>query len=150
MSQSAAERSGLAFRVQRRFGKPREKVFRAWTDPEVLKQWWCPKGWAPAEIEIDLRAGGSYRIGMRREGGGAPVYVRGCFVEVQAPERLSYTWQWENAFPDMPRTHVTVEFHTDGAGTVVSLTHERLPELGVCLRHRSGWIEAWARLAQIL
>jgi len=78
------------------------------------------------------------------------VYVRGSFLEVNSPETLAYTWQWENAFEQMPRTRVTVQFISDGAATVVSLTHEHLPEIAVCLHHRSGWIAAWDRLERIL
>ena len=89
MQQSAVERTGIAFRLQRRFDRPRETVFRAWTDPEVLKYWWCPRGWIPAEIEVDLRVGGSYRIGMRRRSGGSAVYVRGSFLEI-SPRRSSH------------------------------------------------------------
>ena len=148
--QIAAEHTGIAFRIQRRFDCQREDVFRAWTDPEVLQHWWCPEGWIPAGIEVDLRVGGSYRIGMRRPRGGAPVYVRGSFLDVNSPEKLIYTWQWENAFEQMPQTRVTVQFIADGATTVVSLTHERLPEIPVCLQHRTGWIAAWDRLERIL
>jgi uncharacterized protein YndB with AHSA1/START domain len=150
MQQSAVERTGIAFRLQRRFDRPRETVFRAWTDPEVLKHWWCPEGWIPAEMEVDLRVGGSYRIGMRRRSGGAPVYVRGSFLEINSPEKLAYTWQWENAFENMPQTRVTVQFSSDGVTTVVALTHEHLPEIAVCLQHRSGWIAAWDRLERII
>ena len=150
MQQSAVERAGIAFRLQRRFDAPRENVFRAWTDPEVLKHWWCPDGWMPAEIEIDLRAGGSYRIGMRRRSGGAAVYVCGSFLEVNAPEKLAYTWQWENAFEQMPQTRVTVQFIQRDAATEVLLTHENLSDIAVCLHHRSGWIAAWERIEQIL
>lgn len=149
MQPAIAERPGIAFRLQRRFERPRETVFRAWTDPEILKRWWCPAGWLAAEVEVDLREGGTYRIGMRRESGGETVYVRGVFSEVDAPEKLSYSWRWENAFEEMPETQVTVRFTSDGEGTIVSLTHERLPEIGVCLRHRNGWIEACGRLARL-
>ena len=48
--QQAIARIGNAFRLQRRFAASREKVFRAWTDPEALIQWWCPEGWIPAEL----------------------------------------------------------------------------------------------------
>jgi uncharacterized protein YndB with AHSA1/START domain len=126
MPQSAAGQAGLAFRIERRFAKPRENVFRAWTDPQVLKRWWCPPGWAPAEVEVDLRAGGCYRIGMRRESGSPAVYVCGSFVEVDPPARLVYTWQWENAFEHMPPTRVTVEFLSEGTATVVSLVPRAL------------------------
>ena len=150
MQPATTEPTGLAFRLQRRFRAPREKVFRAWTDPEVLKRWWCPEGWTPAEIEIDLRAGGVYRFGMRRQIGEDPVFVRGCFLHVRPPEMLAYTWKWENAFPHMPQTRVTVEFMEDGATTLITLRHEDLPEIPVCLQHRSGWIAAWDRLERAL
>ena len=149
MQLAAVERTGIAFRLQRRFDRARERVFRAWTDPAVLKHWWCPQGWVPAEIEMDLRVGGPYRIGMRRRSGGAPVYVCGSFLEVKSPEKLSYTWQWENAFELMPQTNVTVQFISEGATTLVLLTHEHLPEIAVCLQHRAGWIAAWHRLERI-
>ncbi|HUQ91457.1 MAG TPA: SRPBCC domain-containing protein [Bryobacteraceae bacterium] len=150
MQAAAGERTGNAFRLQRRFKAPPEKVFRAWTDPQVLKRWWCPEGWTPAEMEVDLRAGGRYRIGMRRLTGGATVYVHGSFLQIDSPEKLVYTWRWENAFEGMPETRVTVRFAADGVFTLVMLTHENLPEIPVCLQHRSGWIAAWDRLETAL
>jgi uncharacterized protein YndB with AHSA1/START domain len=143
------EQAGIAFKLQRRFERPRDVVFRAWTDPEILKLWWCPAGWTPTEIEVDLRVGGSYRIGMRRQTGGSPVYVRGTFLEVNSPEALAYTWKWENAFSGMPQTRVTVRFFSTGEATVVVLEHDRLPEISVCLRHRNGWMAALERTQQI-
>ena len=139
--------TALAIRLRHRFDASRERVFRAWTDPEILRRWWCPAGWAPGEIEIDLRVGGKYRIGMGKLGGGPPVCVRGDFLEVECPARLVYTWRWQNAFEDMPETLVTVLF-TDAptGGTDVVLTHENLPEIPVCLRHWNGWRDAWPRI----
>jgi len=150
MRHATAEQPGIAFRLRRRFEKPRQAVFHAWTNPEAIKRWWCPPGWAPGEVEMDLRAGGAYRIGMHRECGGTPVYVRGSFIEVSSPEKLSYTWRWENAFEQMPETRVTVEFVEAGTGTEVVLIHEHLPEVGLCLRHRAGWIGAWQRIEHVL
>src|SRR5438874_446116 len=135
MRYATAEQAGIAFRLRRRFEKPRQAVFRAWTSPEVIRRWWCPPGWVPDDIEIDLRAGGAYCIGMHREHGGPTVRVHGFFIEVNSPEKLSYTWRWENAFEQMPETRVTVEFVESDAGTEILLTHEHLPEVGVCLRH---------------
>src|SRR5436190_4926770 len=145
MARSTVGRTGIAFRIKRRFNAPREKVFNVWTQPEALRQWWCPEGWTPAEIEVDLRVGGAFRIGMRRLRGAIPVYVRGDFLEVQPPEKLVYTWQWENAFEDMPETRVTVHFSDRGNATELLLVHERLPEIQICLQHRQGWLEAWNR-----
>jgi uncharacterized protein YndB with AHSA1/START domain len=147
--QQSTKNAGLTFRLKKRFEAPREKVFGAWTKPEALKQWWCPEGWIPAEIEVDLRVGGAFRIGMRRLSGGMPVYVRGTFQEVLPPERLAYTWQWENAFEEMPQTRVIVQFTELGTATELQLIHENLPEIPVCLHHRIGWIAAFERLERI-
>jgi uncharacterized protein YndB with AHSA1/START domain len=144
------ERARIAFKLERRFEKSRDVVFRAWTDPEILKLWWCPTGWTLAEIEVDLRVGGEYRIGMRRNTGGLTVYVKGVFLEVNSPEALVYTWTWENAFDGMPQTRVTVRFFSKGEATIVVLEHDGLPEISVCLRHRSGWLAALERIQKIL
>lgn len=141
-----AERTGIALHLRRRLSAPREDVFRAWTEPEALKRWWCPTGWVPAEVDVDLRVGGTYRIGMRRVDGGQSVYVRGRFLEVNSPEKLTYTWRWENAFEEMPQTQVTVQFFDSGGTTELVLTHENLPEIPICLRHRAAWIAALARI----
>ena len=141
---------GITLRLRRRFGRPPEALFRAWTDPDSLRRWWCPAGWIPADIEVDLRVGGAYRLGMRRVEGGDVVYVRGHFLEISAPEKLVYTWNWDNAFQRMPETRVTVKFIRVAGVTELELTHAQLPEVPVCLLHRAGWVEAWQRLEKIL
>ena len=148
--QVIAPAKGITLRLRRRFPRPPEAVFRAWTTPDILQRWWCPDGWTPAEIEIDLRIGGAYRLGMRRIEGGDPVYVRGRFLEISVPEKLIYTWKWENAFEQMPETQVTVKFIESAGATELELTQEPLPEIPICLRHRTGWVEAWQRLTEIL
>jgi uncharacterized protein YndB with AHSA1/START domain len=150
MQLSTTRRAGIAFRIKKRFNAPREKVFDAWTKPEVLKQWWCPEGWTPTEIEVDLRVGGAFRIGMQRLSGGTTVYVRGRFSEIHAPETLSFSWQWENAFDGMPQTYVTLRFKDVGIETELLLMHQNLPEIPVCLQHRSGWLEAFNRMERVL
>ena len=149
MRQSTPKQAGRAFRLKRWFQAPREAVFNAWTNPEILRQWWCPEGWEMMEIKVDLRVDGSFRIGMSRLAGGVPVYVRGIFQEVRRPERLVYTWQWENAFDHMPETRVIVEFRELGPATELLLTHENLPEIPICLQHRSGWLAALDRIERI-
>jgi uncharacterized protein YndB with AHSA1/START domain len=142
--------SGISIRLHQRFKAGRDQVFRAWTDPAVLQRWWCPSGWIPAEIEMDVRVGGGYRIGMQRLQGGKPVYIRGHFLDVHVPERLVYTWKWINAFDDMPETCVTVEFFERNGVTELVLSHENLPEISICLRHWRGWNAAWKRIHAII
>jgi len=149
MWQSIPKQRGRAFRLKRSFQAAREAVFDAWTNEEVLRRWWCPEGWEMTDIKMDLRVNGSFRIGMCRVTGGVPVYVSGIFQEVRPPERLVYTWQWENAFERMPETRIIVEFRELGPATELLLTHENLPEIPICLQHRSGWLAAFDRIEPI-
>ena len=157
MDQTAARearitgRSGTALRFRRRIAASPERVFAAWTRPEALKLWWCPDGWLPDEIAVDLRVGGSYRIVMRRESGDRQdaVGVYGRFLEIVAGARLVYTWRWDGAFPDMPETRITVEFRAVDGATEIALVQDELP-LSLCTRQLGGWLEAVGRMEQML
>src|SRR5215510_13260682 len=94
--------------IVRRFTATKERVFRAWTEPEELKKWWRPgEGWSTPLVEVDLRAGGQFVLGAKPPVGELHV-VRGEFHEVQPPDRLVYTWNIEGA--DGGQSVVTVEF----------------------------------------
>ncbi len=75
--------------MTRAFEAPREVVFKAWTDPKHLKDWWGPKGFTTPVCEADPRPGGAIRIHMRGPDG--MVYpMRGEYREVVEPERLVF------------------------------------------------------------
>ena len=135
--------------LRRTFHAPREKVFRAWTDPEELKHWWGPEGYATPTAEVDLRVGGRYRLGMRKLPDGEIFYLAGTYREVRHPEKLVYTWRWE-AEPEMGETLVTVEFHDVGKATEVVLTHEFFPNQEVRDDHNKGWNSCLDCLAKTL
>jgi uncharacterized protein YndB with AHSA1/START domain len=147
MQTATSETPRLGIELQRRFRASPERVFRAWTQPVALREWWCPPGWLAGAIEIDLRVGGAYRIAMSRaDNADARVSVGGRFLEVKPPERLVYTWRWEGAFTEMPETLVTLELRGSGDETLLTLLHDNFSELGVRQQHRSGWIAACDRL----
>ena len=140
----------IALRLTRHFDVPREQVFEAWTTPEVLKRWWCPPGWLPQRIDVDLRPGGAYCFVMQQASGATVVSIHGRFVDVLRPELLSYTWNWQNAFDGMPETFVTVEFHAVPTGTDVVVMHDKFPDVQLWHKHRSGWIDACDRMERTL
>jgi len=151
MQPAIAENTGLGFELQRRFRASPERIFNAWTQPKALREWWCPSGWQAGEIEIDLCIGGTYRIDMNRSGTiGAGVSVVGRFVEIQPPNRLVYTWQWEGAFAAMPETLVTLELQGTSDETLLTIRHDGFGESGTRQQHRSGWMTACDRLDQTL
>src|SRR5450755_196191 len=75
--------------ITRVFDAPRELVFKAWTDPKHVAQWWGPKGFTNPVCELDVRVGGAIRIHMRAPDG--VVYpMNGTFEEITPPERLAF------------------------------------------------------------
>src|SRR5204863_774192 len=71
-----------ALTLRRTYAAPRERVFRAWTDPEEIKRWWGPPGTATPDAEVDLKPGGKYRFTMRSLPDGEPYFLVGTYREV--------------------------------------------------------------------
>jgi uncharacterized protein YndB with AHSA1/START domain len=110
--------------VEREFDAPRERVFAAHVDPELIPQWWGPHGTKTVVEELDARPGGKWRFVIRNSDGSETGF-RGVFREVVAPERIAWTFEWEGlpghvsvdslSFEDLgERTQVvsTTVFHT--------------------------------------
>jgi uncharacterized protein YndB with AHSA1/START domain len=76
--------------LTRVFDASRELVFKAWTDPKRVAQWWRPRGFTNPVCELDVRPGGAIRIHMRGPDG--TVYpMTGVYQEVVEPERIVFT-----------------------------------------------------------
>ncbi|HUX11406.1 MAG TPA: SRPBCC domain-containing protein [Spirochaetia bacterium] len=73
--------------ITRIFDAPRELVWKAWTDPELVMQWWGLKGFTSPSCEIDLRVGGRYLYCMRSPEG-QEFFSGGEYTEIKAPERI--------------------------------------------------------------
>jgi uncharacterized protein YndB with AHSA1/START domain len=97
---------------------PREKVFKAWTDPELLKQWFAPLPWTTPHAELDVRPGGANLI-MMKGPQGQEFPNRGVYLEVVENERLvftdAYTGAWEPA--EKPFMTVILTFDDHGGKT---------------------------------
>ena len=147
---SARSVAGTRLRITRTFPAPRERVFRAWTDPAALKKWFAPgDDYATPIAEVDLRVGGRYRIQMRSPKGNLHT-VAGVYREVTPPEKLVFTWSWQEGGMDVGETLVTVEFRDRGNSTELILTHERFPTAETRDEHRKGWTGCLDRLPQAL
>lgn len=137
---SAVMTSETSLRVERSFDASPEEVFDAWTSPEVLKRWWAvrPDGSTPI-AEVDLRVGGRYRLAMETPDGERHT-VGGEYREIERPNRLVYTWQWELDSGEPGHvSSVTVEFLRRGDHTDVVLEHTALPDAESRDRHAQGW-----------
>jgi uncharacterized protein YndB with AHSA1/START domain len=135
--------------VQRILDAPRERVFRAWTDPAWIARWWgSPDG--VKHIEVDFRVGGHYRYTVKEPSGDA-WYLVGTYQEITPPEKLVYTWAFENTLADYgPATLVTVEFVAHGDQTEVIVTHERFQSDESRIAHSGGWEQCLDEIAALL
>lgn len=92
---------------------PRDRVFRAWTDPDQLARWWGPKSVTNAVDEFDLRPGGVWRF-VTHAPDGIDYQTESVFVEIVEPERIVFT------HVTGPRFSVTASFEDVGGKTRIT------------------------------
>jgi uncharacterized protein YndB with AHSA1/START domain len=139
---------GTTLQVRRTIPASRDAVFRAWTDPDVFRQWFGARGGSTVNADMDVRVGGHYRIDMESAAGSG--VLLGEYLEVKPPERLVYSFCWDGLPVAIPETQVTVEFLERGTATEIVITHERQPSRSVAEFHEWGWDGSLEKLAELL
>jgi uncharacterized protein YndB with AHSA1/START domain len=147
----------LTLVVERTFDAPRDLVFKAWSEPERIAQWWGPRGWATTNYAMDFRPGGVWHYCMSRPDG-MESWGRAVYQEIVVPERIVYVDSFSdargNAVPGAPEMVITLEF-ADVAGKtkLTSCTKfasrkdmESILDMGVV----QGLTETWDRLEEYL
>ena len=126
---------------------PREKVFAAFTDEAMLRQWHCPRGLSVTHSRCDARASGQWQLQMQARDG-SRFAVGGVYREVRRPERLVYTWAWQGDNSPMAgiETLVEVDFVERDAGTELRLRHSGFPAAAASDAHAAGWRSTLNRL----
>jgi len=143
--------AGLELTLRRTVPAARERVFRAWTNADELKQWFAvAEGYTTPIAEVDLRVGGRYRLGMQPPDSSELHIAEGVYREIRPPEKIVFTWRWES-MPETERdTLVTVEFIAHGNTTEVVLRHEAFAEAAQRDTHDEGWRGCLASLKRFL
>ena len=117
---------------------PPEEVFAAWHDPESLRRWMCPgDDMTAADVEVDFRIGGRYRIVMH---GDRDYAQHGEYLVIDPPRRLVFTWisEWMPEAEQRTRVELTLEATADGH-TRLRLVHDELPPTNAYDGHVAGW-----------
>jgi len=86
---------------------PRQKLFKMWTDPELLKQWFAPLPYTTPVAELDVRPGGANLVVMRSPDGNE-FQNRGVYLEVVENQRLVFTDAYTKAWEPSPKPFMTV------------------------------------------
>ncbi len=136
--------------ITRIFDAPRHLVFRAWTEPDRAARWWGPQGFVTTYWDMDIRPGGAFRVCMRSPQG-TEHWKRGVYREVVEPERLVFTFAWEDAEGKPGRqTVVTVTFGERGDKTELMLRQGVFETVATRDDHRRGWTSTLQRFAEYL
>jgi len=144
---SAPQLSTATLQLTRTFAAPQETVFRAWTEASELTKWFHPSAEYTTRVHaLDFRVGGTYRIEMRHKGGNVST-VTGTYKQIAAPNKVAFSWRWEEK-PEMEETLVTIDFHSLGNLTQVTVTHEQFATENDRTMHAHGWEGCMTVLAQ--
>ncbi|HEX6929879.1 MAG TPA: SRPBCC family protein [Gammaproteobacteria bacterium] len=131
---------------------PREKLWRCWTDTALLKQWFVPRPWTIASVEMDLRAGGSSLVVMRDPDGNE--YPNpGIFLEVVPNEKLVMTDAYTSAWVPSQKPFMTaiVTFEDAGSGKTKYVARARHWTAADREQHeKMGFHEGWGQTARQL
>lgn len=144
------------------FDAPRELVFRAWTDPEMLAKWYAPEGCNIVYKEIDVRKGGRFLSCVHHPVHG-DCWCKGTYLEIDAPSRFVFTAEITNergediqpvdaGMPaDWPaKTTVSITFTGLGDKTSITLHQTVAAALAKQTGALPSWIEMFNRLNQLL
>jgi uncharacterized protein YndB with AHSA1/START domain len=133
--------------LKRRLNATPEKIYTAWTDPAKLVNWFGPEEIETLSAQADARIGGRFRIVMR-SADGEEHDVSGVYREVVPNEKLVFTWAWRST-PER-ESLVTVLIKPDGAGSLLTLTHEQFFDEAARDRHEHGWTGCLNKLDRFL
>jgi uncharacterized protein YndB with AHSA1/START domain len=135
-------------RLERTIPEARERVFAAWTQPELLRQWSAPEGLTVEDGATDLTPGGGWRV-LMQEPDGTRHEAFGTYRDIAPPERLVYSHAWRQAEGSTPETVLTVELHPEGSGTRLVLTQTGFETAESREGHREGWSSALDHLERL-
>jgi uncharacterized protein YndB with AHSA1/START domain len=149
MEQTGTVRDKPSLSLDRHYAAAPEKVWRAWTEPQALKQWFGPGGPQKVSVaDIELRAGGRFRLVFGGPDGNEHE-AAGVYKEVQPHRRLIFTWCWPRTTPDRI-SQITILLRPEGAGTDMEFRQEQFFDEAARDGHLRGWTETFGKLEAFL
>jgi uncharacterized protein YndB with AHSA1/START domain len=146
------EREERAYEMSRVFDAPRERVWNACTDPELIPKWWGPRYLTTTVDKMDVKVGGVWRY-IQKDADGNEYAFNGVFKEVLPPERLTYTFEFEPMAGHISTETITFEDLPGGKTKITSrTTFDTLEDLEGMLQSgmEGGAVETWDRLGELL
>lgn len=148
-------------KITRDFDAPRELIWKAWTNPNIMKKWWGPKDFSCPYCEIDLRVGGTY-LNCMRSPEGEDYWSTGEYIAITPMEKIVCT----DSFADkngnvVPASYygmegfpmemqVTIALEKVNGKTRMTLEHKGIPEGEIIEQTREGWNQSFDKLVEAL
>lgn len=130
---------------------PRDAIWRCWTEPELLKQWFVPRPWSTPRAELDVRPGGSCFIVMADpEGNEFP--NPGIYLEVVPNEKLVFTDAYIDAWSPSEHPFMTgiITFEDEGGKTRYTARVRHWTAADRAKHEEMGFHEGWGKCAEQL
>ena len=133
--------------IVRRLKAPPQKVYAAWTRPELMARWWGPDAGPVLSAEADPRVGGRFRVVFQTLDGETHD-CRGEYQEVEPDRKLVFTWEWVT-LPER-RSLVSITFRPIDDGTEMNFTHSQFFDEAARDGHDAGWKGAFEKLDALI
>ncbi len=148
MSVSSDATAGGELVIERVLDAPRELVFRMWSEPGHFRNWAAPVGMKVAELEMDFRPGGAYRVCLASDDG-SRTWIKGRFGEIDEPERFTLVSGFEDADGNVGHeTLMTVTLEAIGDRTKLTLRQGEFDSTQAMEGSRGGWNEVLDSLVE--
>lgn len=143
------QEAGNTVRLHRVFRAPPDRVYRAFLDPDAWCKWCPPHGFTGKVHQMDVRAGGAYRMSFTNFGTGKSHSFGGTYTELSPGERIRYTDHFDD--PNLPgEMQITITLRKVSCGTDVTIVQEGVPAVIPLEFCYMGWQESLTMLAHLV
>ncbi len=142
------ENNDLKVTVSKEFNTPVEKLYNAWTQPELLKQWWKPMDKNLTEVINDLHEDGIVKYVFEDNS----LVIEGKYIEVRENEKLVYSWNWQLPKDDVKDSSykLTISFSGKDDTSNINVLQENFENEEGTLPHKQGWEKGLNDLKEFL
>lgn len=146
----------LDLTISRIIKAPRTAVWEAWTNPASFEQWWVPAPAVCRVLDMDLRPGGGFRTEISEDGGDFRPHMKGCFLAVDALERIVFTDAlvagWRPAESSFVTAVITMKDHPLGTAYLATAMHRNVADRDQHERlgFHDGWGAVVGQLAELV
>jgi uncharacterized protein YndB with AHSA1/START domain len=127
-----------------------EKLFEAFTVPEIMLRWWGPEGASVADHALDIRVGGSWRTALANSMGQDTAICSGVYTAIERPRHIAFTWAWQQADGSRgAETFVDVSFERIDRGTRLTVVQKTFATIEQRDLHGRGWNSTFNRLERL-